>query len=423
MARLHKRESPTQTARREIAEVSASSDPVTVAVRRQEYAAEVSPEVPDNARLQSHVEKWDRIRTHVAATWEDSAWGWLKWVEDRAVTYGYPPLDHWWDWHFKEFYASGKLLDLGCVGLRGAKSHSNCYAIVGESLFRPRKLLPGLVGVCPVIAQKRAEADDRLNTLKTLLLACGIADISGKRGANVDEVGGFARASAGNAGGGVLSLRDSQGHEIEFRVSTASISGTAGYTGISGFCDEVDLWGLGESVNPADQVLATLATRYTTQPGAVYHVFSATYPDQRPSCFDALVAKCDTRSQYVARLGEDGAHKDHEERLQLAKSIASEDPLLLAPPDPNSRAIPSWVTNPIVTIEDCYDKSDGNLKAMFQRYGGLPGKREGGVTHGSFLGLGEAMRKVIKGSQGPVWDLSSYDPRSSRYGQTKRRGL
>jgi hypothetical protein len=271
------------------------------------------------------------------------------------------------------------------------------------------------------MAQKQSEANDRLNTLQSLLRACGIADISDKRGAGVDAVGGFARK--GNASGGVLSLRDSQGHEIEFRVSTASVSGAAGYTGISGFCDEVDLWGIGESVNPADQVLATLDSRYTTQPGAVYHVFSATYPERRPSCFDALVAGGTTLSQYVARLGEEGARKDHAERLRLAQSIASEDPLLLAPPDPNTRAIPSWVTNPIITIESCYAVSSGNIKMMFQRFGGIPGKQEAGVTHGSFLGLGEAMRKVIKGSRGPVWDLSSYDPRSSRYGQTKRRGL
>ncbi len=360
--------------------------------------------------------KWDMIRAEAATLglgFTSELSGYVRWVEKKCIAAGRHALDPQWRWHLDEFYASGKKVDVGRFGLRAAKSDSICYSLVAEVLLVLRTLEPGLIGVCPIISRNITEANDRTDTIVAILSACGLPDMSGKR---VDDPSGFYR-SGGGTQARVISLQDSQGHPVEFRIYPASIAAAAGFTAIAGFADEVDLWGRDGLTNPAQRVFQILYTRYTTQPQAKLHVMSATY--HGPSTFHArMIAAGDTPLQYVARLGVDGARRDDEARARLASIIGSDDPLLLAKADPNSTDIPSWVSNPIVDIEECYKNSEGNIPRMLSLFGG---RCEGGASSGLSLseiqGYKEANEAMIaKNSQGTkTWDgLLPGDPRGKK---------
>jgi hypothetical protein len=333
-------------------------------------AGPLASDEPPNA------ERWAAIRADAAGLGAGS-WGHLLWVERRCVEAGMHPLDPQWLWHFREFYASGKRVDIGRFGLRGAKSISCCRAIVAEVLLGERKIEAGQTGVCPVIAQNMREADDRFSTITAVLGACGVRDVSGTR---KDKEGLTFTRSGGGTTARVIETVDSWGHPVEFRVYPCTVSGAAGYTGIAGFCDEVDLWGREGQVNPAERVIEVLFTRFTTQPNARLHIMSASY--NHDSDHAKRVEKGDTPLQRVARLGPAGAVKDFEARVQLAATIANCPPELTAPADPMSVDIPCWVSNPIATITTCYELAEGDVKRMLQLYGGRRSSR-GGAGGGS----------------------------------------
>jgi hypothetical protein len=359
----------------------------------------------------SWVEIWAKIRRE-AAELAPGEYGQLLWVERACVKAGMHPLDRQWLWHFQEFYASKKRVDVGRFGLRAAKSDSNCRAVTAEVLLTPRRLEPGFVGVCPVMSSNMTEADDRFDTIVQVLSACGLTDLTGVRQPEED---GFQR-SGGGSSARVISLRDAQGYKVEFRIYPASISGAAGFTGIAGFCDEVDLWGKEAGANPAKRVFEVLLARYATQPTAKLHVMSASY--HHDSEHASMVAAGDTPLQRVARLGVDGAAKDTEARATLAVAIGSRDPLLLTPADPNSTDIPCWVSNPAAPIDACYALAKGDVKRMMFLYGGrLNPSRGRAATMGieDLRALGERNREVCSGGDRGLMsfdDLPSWDPRS-----------
>ncbi len=317
-------------------------------------------------------DRWERIRSEARAL-APGMFGYLLWVEKCCVDGGLHPMDRQWIWHFEQFYESGKFIDLGRGGLRSAKSASVCRAITAESLMIERRLEPSIVGVCPVISSKISEANDRFDTIIAILRACGFRDLAGKRSPETEHFTFI--ASGGGSQARVISLLDSQGHSIKFQIQPANEASAAGFTGIAGFGDELDLWGKLTGANPAAKVVEILVTRYTTQPEAKLHLWSATY--DRKSHHAAMISDGDTPLQRVARLGIDGAVKDMNDRQRLARIIKSTDPDLLAMSDPNSTDIPTWVSNPVAPIEDCYAKS-GSLRRMFALYGGRPDLSGGG---------------------------------------------
>lgn len=360
----------------------------------------------------SWVTIWTKIREEAAELGAGET-GQLLWVERACVKAGMHALDRQWLWHFQEFYRSKKRMDVGRFGLRGAKSDSCCRAITAEVLLTPRRLEPGVVGVCPVIAQNMKEADDRFDTIVQVLSSCGLTDLTGMREPKAE---GFQRGGGGS-GARVISLRDAQNYNVEFRVYPASISGAAGFTGIAGFCDEVDLWGKEMGANPAKHVFQVLLARYTTQPTAKLHVMSASY--NAKSAHAAMVAAGDTALQRVARLGEEGARIDTEARARLAVAIGSRDPLLLTPADPTSTDVPCWVSNPVAPIEECYTLAECDIKRMVSLYGGRLntfGGQAASMGLEDLRALGERNRKLNSGGErGQLMSfdgLPSWDPRS-----------
>ncbi len=367
----------------------------------------------------SWVAIWQKIRQE-AADIAPGEYGQLLWVERACVKAGMHALDRQWLWHFQEFYASRKRVDVGRFGLRAAKSDSNCRAITAEVLLTPRRLEPGVVGVCPVMSANMSEADDRFDTIVQVLSACGMTDLTGIRR---PEEEGFQRSGGGSTAR-VISLRDAEDQPVEFRIYPASISGAAGFTGIAGLCDEVDLWGKEAGANPAKRVFEVLFARQATQPTAKLHVMSASYHPESEHA--AMIAAGDTPLQRVARLGVDGAAKDTEARARLAVAIGSRDPLLLTPADPKSTDIPCWVSNPVAPIEECYAFAKGDIRRMMFLYGGklnLSGKRAAAMGLDDLHALAERNRQLCSGAGArgelmPFDDLPPWDPRSRGRGMS-----
>lgn len=364
----HEAAAPSARTSRNTGATRGASGAVDAEGWRRAAEASAAREAEDTGRMDASAERWARAREKARELGGDGSMGHLLWVERRCVEAKLHAMDPQWLFHFDEFYGSGKFLDVGRFGLRAAKSDSVCRAIVAEVLFIERRLEPSMVGVCPVMSANMREAGDRFDTIKANLRACGLQDLTGMRGKEAED--NAFKTMGGGQQALVIALQDAQAHPVEFRIYPASEVGAAGFTGIAGFGDELDLWGKATGANPASRVIEILVTRFTTQPEAKLHLMSATY--DRESFHAALIDKGDTPLQRVARLGLNGALRDAADRRRLAAKIQSTDPLLLAPGDPNSTDIPSWVSNPVAPIEDCYAKSDGNLRRMFALYGGRP---------------------------------------------------
>lgn len=323
----------------------------------------------------------------------------LLWIDSMCVEAGMHALDLWWLGTLLVFYASGKLVLVVRCGLRGAKSVSICRSLVNDALFGHCGADQSTVGVIPIMSADRTEATDRFHTIKAILSACGVGERR-KKGEEEDFApllapGGLGmtyKSSTLPSGGGVITIEDVDGREVQFRIYPARLSGVIGHTDKSGFGDELDTWpvDLGVSAadvaqrsasgraNPADVVLDRWLERFTTTLKTAHlYLVSASYFGE-DTAHARKVAEGDTPIQMVARLGDLGAARDNAARTSLAKAIGSPDRRLLAPADPFSPNVPAWVTSPAASIEDCFALSRMRLGPMFGRYGGRPDEAEGG---------------------------------------------
>lgn len=363
--------------------------------------------------------RWEARRVYGDANGHAST---LRWIDARCQLAGMHALDQWWLYTLGDFYSTGKLVFAADVGLRGAKSVSVCRSLVNDALFAVRSLDPGTIGVIPIMSSDRTEATDRFHTIRKILRACGVAPKKKGEDDGDGEIvdGGLDVTYASRtlpSGGGVIETQDSQGHHIEFRIYPARINGAVGYTGIAGFCDEVDLWPVdlgvdandvailstGGKANPADVVLDRLLERFTTTIASAHlYIVSASYRGHE-SAHARKIRDGDTEIQYVARLGALGADRDAMQRARLAAAFGLDDARLLGASDPRSPYVPAWVSSPAAPIETCYALSRSRLGPMFGRYGGRPDDAEMDALTDQTAGLADLNRQLVR-DVGRAWD-------------------
>lgn len=349
----------------------------------------------------------------------------LRWVDAKCAAAGLPRLSPWWRGAFETFFDSEKIVCLVRAGLRSGKSYSTCRPVIADMLFQSRVLPRGEDGVCPVVSASKEEANNRFGNLKEVLLACGIREAT-KESEKADKTRFSATGSS--VGGGEIVYYDFEGHRVVLRVKPATLTGLAGFTGVAGFCDEIDLWKGEGSVNPATQVFDIALSRFSTQPAARLFVISASY--QKYSLHAALIEKGSTPLVHVATLGQDGANLDNLKRLELAAILADKNmldrkaaDLLFANADPTSPDIPAWVSNPTVDMWQCFLQSKLDVENMLVRNGGRRSKWDSRAGRGIERALIDddfvAAARRLGGEEdglGKQWPgLSAEDPRSTRY--------
>ena len=357
-------EAPRVMTMRELAAATAEQD-------RAEEAARPRVEIVDDMD-DGLAARWHRLRIEFAACGPGQL-GSLRWIDSRCQKAGLRGLDPWFDWHFGDFYKSGKRIDKMLGGLRLGKSSSVCPALV-NTLTKPRDVDAGTKLAIPIMSIRREEADDRFYTLCKILSACGVAPKKEDDQTGLFIPGGFggiySHARNALSGGGQIKVTDSQGHDIEIRCFPARISGSIGYTAPACFGDEIDAWPDDPELhaNPAEVIIDGLGERTTTQPEAEIFLFSASY--HGPTTYHARnIARGDTVADYCAHLGTLGAERDTAARHRLAALLKSDDPRLLAIADPLSRSIAAWVGNPKAPIETCYGLAKEDIGRMLGRYG------------------------------------------------------
>lgn len=237
-------------------------------------------------------------------------------VDARLVAKGFPPTSAWWRSTFERWYRSGARWLVPRVGRRGGKSSSLSRLAVVEMLYGDHEVPPGDVGTVAVISTDRSEAIGRLQTIKEILDALGVA---------------WKPLSAPRLG---IEL---PGRRRNVRVFAASIAGVSGFTAVFVLCDEVAKWKDNDAgVNPATEVIASVRPTMATQVNA-RGVLSSSPMGKLDAHYDAF-ERGDGPAQVVAHA-------------------------------------PTWVANP--TITEAQTRADEPDEATHSReYGAVPQAQE-----------------------------------------------
>jgi hypothetical protein len=141
----------------------------------------------------------------------------------------------WWVDTLTRFYSSpARQLVLRC-GRRAGKSSTLTLVACLEAVFGHHAIPPGELGLIPIVSVDRTEASARLRLVETILRALAVP---------------YTRSDD------TIELTT---RPIAFRVVTASISGTSGFTSVFVLADEVAKWRDRDTgANPATEVLASL---------------------------------------------------------------------------------------------------------------------------------------------------------------------
>lgn len=167
----------------------------------------------------------------------------LKKQDQLLVAAGFPPMSPWWWAQIERFMRSGRRRWLLRVGRRGGKSTTLCRLAVAWALYGSWSVPLGDTAVIAFVSIDRDEAAARLRTIAAILTTLGVSFET--RG---DEL-------------------ELPSKRLVFRVVTASIKGTVGFTAVACFGDEVSRWEARETgANPAAEVVGSLAPTLATQP-------------------------------------------------------------------------------------------------------------------------------------------------------------
>lgn len=327
------------------------------------------------------------------ARYADDPIGRLRAIDKVLVANGFHAMSLWWDEQMETFYASGKFQFTGRIGRRGAKSSTVTVRVsVSETIGTPRKLAPGQTGTWPLISHTNFEASKRLDEIEAVLKALGFELAQGKP----EEFKRYQRTV--EHGRALIRTLDMNGNRVEWVVYPPTIAGVSGFTAIGASCDEAAKWRDDKTgANPASIVLASLRPTFATQPAAHLYLFSSAF-----STLDAhhdAVQQGDTDPQYLARLGEEGACIDREQRDRAASrfeakaraAVVGGDALRakvngdraaairasmtdISPSNPN---VPTWVANPSLSIERTLDLEE-DFATWLREYGSVPTGSAGG---------------------------------------------
>ena len=230
-------------------------------------------------------------------------------LDERLEIRGFPRISEWWRDGLARFYETGRRQFVLRVGRRGGKSSTLCRVGVAEALFGDHSIPPGDTGVVAIIAQKREEAIERLETIDAILTAL---DVKHKYS------------------GTTIRIAEKN---IEFRIYTASIGGVRGGTCICVICDEVCFWrDVDTGANPATEVLASIRPAMSDQPNA--KIFLSSSP-------------LGTRDAHAK------AFDEGEDEFQCVAQAAT------------------WIARPTLTEAECR-KLERNEDRFLREYGAIP---------------------------------------------------
>lgn len=178
-------------------------------------------------------------------------------VDELLVAKGFPPTSPWWREQIHRWYETGCRQFVPRCGRRAGKSSTLSRLAVVEALYGHHDVPPGDTGIVAIISTDRKEASKRLDTVRAILDALGVAYKPW--------------------GEGVQGIR-LIGQRIGFCVYTASVAGVSGFTSIFVLCDEVAKWKDADTgVNPANEVLKSVRPTMATMPNARIVLSSSPY--------------------------------------------------------------------------------------------------------------------------------------------------
>ena len=231
--------------------------------------------------------------------------------DEILVSRHFPPLSPWWKKTLKNFYGQPRQRLVARVGRRGGKSSTLCRVIVAELMYGTHHVTPGDVGVFACISVKKAEARERLHTIKSILMALKVDHVH--RG---DEI----------------RIRN---RPLAARVYAASYRTAVGMTCVGIVCDEVARWRDEDTgANPAKEVLASVRPSLATMVNS--HEFLSSSPW---STLDA-----------------------HYEAYEIGNTAEQ----LVA-------TAPTWVANPTISQERC-EQLEPDEQTREREYGAIPMK-------------------------------------------------
>lgn len=335
--------------------------------------------------------------------------GFLLWMDVLFVKAGQPPLSDWWRFALSSFFESEKIWGLWRVGRGGGKSTSLVrvailYVIFG-GLFAERKVPPGQRWIWPFISASTGDAARRIREAEALLHALSpvLAETKAK----------------GHQGSRTIEMVDAIGNEVSFLSLAATIAGVSGPSALGGTVDEeAKLRDRAQHVNPATEIIASIAQMFRGRPGM--HAIRCSSAWQEEGSHYESIKEGDTDVTFVAHIGEKflsaaraglmdvAGWETAQGNPETARHIRNYADSLTA----ESPNVPTWVANPTISAVASrlqaeampLDPSDRNLSRwrVWLRENAsvpLPAGAVSSMSVDELEALGDLNRKIARASR------------------------